>query len=110
MRAWLGTHKQLAGQDESVLMHIEQSPSDRFFISLKHNLLFLILYTVLVFPKKETKRTRKGNKETMCLDSHAERKSYHHIEIISLLKILKLLHIQKSSSGKNHISLVKNFT
>ena len=59
MKAWLGTHKQPAGQDESVLMHIVQSPSDRFFISLKHNLLFLILYTVLVFPKKKDKKDKK---------------------------------------------------
>ena len=63
MKAWLNTHKQLVLQVESLLMHIEQSPSDRFFVSLKHNLLFLILYIVLVFSKKRQKGQEKATKK-----------------------------------------------
>ena len=45
-------------------MRIQPSLSDRFFISWKHNLLFCILYTFLVFSRiKETEKTREGKKE-----------------------------------------------
>ena len=80
-------------------MRIQPSLSDRFLISLKHNLLFCILYTFFsIFQKKETEKTRKSKKE---------KNAYLYTgrqEIISSLVRYVTAHdthaIRKSSSGK----------
>ena len=75
-KAWLNTDKQRVHQDE-LFTRIQPSLSDRFFISCKHNVLFCISYTFLVFPrKKRQKKTRKGDKEN-CVAIH--RKIGNHI-------------------------------